>query len=866
MDMFSGRNVLPAGVLVFLMAATAGPLASQEGPQEIRFEEIVVNFDVPRLVNSDIFAQYDGAAIYLPLLDIFRLLEVNCAHDRDTRRISGYLYSKSDTYELDFIRGVVHSFGEESQLPRDGYMYDGHECYLRIDLMERFFNMPMQFDFSRLQVRLPLNPDFPAYQKLKRRLEQEKLLAGREEAHEVYSLAFRREYLMGGVADWTLSTNPLGNRRTHYYSLGLGAMLLGGDITVSGNGDTRTGIDSRQLRYKWHYYVDNNSYLTQVELGDVFIGGHFSRRLDGLMVTNRPQVRRKYFQTIDLSGYLGEGWEVELYVDHRLVDFTKTDHAGEYHFNLDIFYGASSITVKMYGPNGELRVEEKDIKIPYNLIPRGELEYAATVGQADGSMEKGLFAQAGCFYGITTGLTAGISADLPLKVDLPPSAAGESRPLVGGEMAFQPLTNLTMNGFIAPDYALQGGVSFTRPSVFNIYSGFTRYRPNMIRNPLGQIHNISFAVSSPLKLWGRQLGLRCNLAHDRYPKSSHISAHYGFSSSISHFYFNYIGRYKVSEYDEANRSIRTVSSQLILGSRRAWLVRPQFRIDYDHDRNEIVKYGVFLSRRVFRTGQLSFSYERNEVARSNLYMVTFNIFTNFADFNTRVIASSDQVAMTQSQHGSIRFNRELGAIHLNRRSGVGQCSAVLRPFVDGNFNGVYDEGEEYIRGMRARIKGASGQPLGKDRLYYYDRLQPYDEYVVQIDEYSLDNPLLKPVHEGYRVHFNPNMVTAIEVPVVVVSEISGRVQRQLDHGRTGIGGVKIQLLNLATGSRTEITTFNNGEFYYLGLIPGTYRARILPAQLDAYGYVSEPETVDFEVVAVEGGSVVENVNFLLIPK
>jgi len=167
--------------------------------------------------------------------------------------------------------------------------------------------------------------------------------------------------------------------------------------------------------------------------------------------------------------------------------------------------------------------------------------------------------------------------------------------------------------------------------------------------------------------------------------------------------------------------------------------------------------------------------------------------------------------------------------------------------------------------MRARIKGASGRPTGKNRNYYYDRLQPYDEYIVEIDQYSLDDPLLKPVHDGFRVHFNPNMVTSIEVPVVVVSEVSGTVKRQLKSGQSGMGAVKIQLINLTTGSRTEVTTFNNGEFYYLGLIPGRYRAQILPEQLASYGYVSDPPAVDFEVKAVEGGMVIEDVDFLMLP-
>ena len=868
MDMFHSLEIKPRrSALPLLLLSAMVWLTSPAVPQNDHFEEIIVNFDVPKLVNTDISAQYDGQTVYLPLLEIFRLLEANARHDQSAKQIRGYIYSQKDAFDIDVEQGFVKSLGTEFLLPQEGYVYDGYELYIRIDLMERFFNLAMQFDFSKLLVRLPLNKDFPAYQKLKRKLAQEKLLTKKEEIREVYSLPFHREYLNGGVADWMISTNPLGNRRTHYFSLGLGGMLLGGDITLSGNGDTRNGFDSRQVRYKWHYYVDNNRYLTQAEVGEVFTGGIFSRRLDGLLVTNRPQVRRKYFQTIQLSGNLDEGWEVELYVDQRLTDFCHTGQTGEYNFNVDIYYGASSITLKMYGPNGEFKTEELDVKVPYNLIPKGEVEYAAAIGQADGQMERGVFSQARCFYGITTRLTAGINADFPVKVDHPVTIGEEkSRPLVAVELALQPLTNMTVTGFYAPDYAMQGGFNIMHPSVVSVNGQATLYASNSILNPLEQVHNISFAVSSPLRLWGRNFGLRCNLTHDRYPNSSHLAAHYGFSTTLSYLYVNYIGRYKLSQYTEADRALKTITSQLIIGSRKTWLVRPQFRIDYDHGRNVLVKYGIFLTKQIFKTGQVSFSYERNEIAKSNLYMVTLNIFSSFADFNSRVVASSDQVAMTESQRGSIRFNQDAGDIYFNRRNGIGQCSAVLHPYVDDNFNNVYDNGEQQIPGLRAKIQGAGSRPMGKDKAYYYERLQPYDEYVVEIDEYSLDNPLLRPVHEGYRVHLNPNMVTVIDVPVVVVSEMSGMVQRQSELGRTGMGGIKIQVSDLTTGSKNEISTFNNGEFYYLGLIPGKYRARVLQKQLDVYGYISEPEMIDFEVKAVEGGSVIENINFLLIPR
>jgi hypothetical protein len=64
---------------------------------------------------------------------------------------------------------------------------------------------------------------------------------------------------------------------------------------------------------------------------------------------------------------------------------------------------------------------------------------------------------------------------------------------------------------------------------------------------------------------------------------------------------------------------------------------------------------------------------------------------------------------------------------------------------------------------------------------------------------------------------------------------------------------------------TELNTFNSGEFYYLGLIPGQYEAYIDPDQLSRLGYECQPPSLKFEVDPASGKEFVENLDFVLIP-
>ena len=153
----------------------------------------------------------------------------------------------------------------------------------------------------------------------------------------------------------------------------------------------------------------------------------------------------------------------------------------------------------------------------------------------------------------------------------------------------------------------------------------------------------------------------------------------------------------------------------------------------------------------------------------------------------------------------------------------------------------------------------------KNNQYYYEGLRPYDNYTIKIDEYSLDNPLFKPSYENYEVTINPNVVTSVDVPIITASEISGRVDRKNKVGQVGIGGIKIMLVNISRETVIELSTFNSGDYYFLGLIPGTYKAYIDPSQLKKYGYKSVPEKIEFEIRPVEGGSLLEDINFVLVP-
>ena len=825
--------------------------------QDKAAEEIVVRFEVPKLFQKDIYAQFKSDSLYLPLLEIFSLLSVKTEVAFENQHFWGEFNSPENKFDINLVDAKAKCFGRELTLNKREFILTPADLFLRLDIFDSLFRLKMNFEFSNLSVYLPLDKDFPAYQKMVRRLAHKELTEQAVLKRDYASLPYKKASFRGGVADWTLTANPVGGGE-HFGSLNLGGMVLGGDLSLQGSAASKTGVQTDQFRYRWHYYFENNKYVTQLEAGNLYTSGMLGRNMRGLMLTNKPQVERRYFQSLNVAGHQGEGWEIELYINNRLTDFAYTDQNGDYNFLVDILYGSSRIMLKMYGPSGEVLTEEKFVSVPYNFIPKGTIEYSVAGGLSDQQVGNGRYAQGFLFYGIFNNLTAGINTDIPIN------AEGGIKTAWAGELNYHPVGNLILNGTYSPDYSARVSFNYSQPSIIGLNGSYTRYYENPIRNRLNQISGMQLSISSPLKFGRHRLGLRYHITRDKYPDYNRLNMNYGFNTSLFNFNFNYIGTYKMIDF--LTRRDREITSQVIFSTVLIRWVRPQMRLNYDHTLKQLSGLGIYLNKRVFKNGQITLSLERNMQARSNLIMMTLNMFTGYADLSTKLYASKGLTAISQMQRGSIRFDQQAGRFRFDRKTGIGYGSAVVWPFLDDNYNGLRDNGEQILTDLRAKVGGAYGTKSKKEGVYYYDGLRPYDQYTVTIDPYSLDNPQWQPAHEGFVVSVMPNTVTEINIPIITAGEISGTVDRHIPDGKVGVGGINIMIVNEATGKETKLTSFNNGEFYYMGLVPGVYRAVIESEQLNRYGYASDPPSISFQIKTIAGGDNVSNLNFLIIPK
>jgi hypothetical protein len=150
--------------------------------------------------------------------------------------------------------------------------------------------------------------------------------------------------------------------------------------------------------------------------------------VSGVQISNSPMQNRRSFGTYLLNDYTEPRWTVELFVNNVLVDFTQADASGFYSFEVPLMYGNTSVNLRFYGPWGEERIEERMINIPYNFVPKNEVEYTASAGIVENE-EMQRFGRFNLNYGLSNAITIGGGVEYLSGVE-----SGEVMPFVNSSM------------------------------------------------------------------------------------------------------------------------------------------------------------------------------------------------------------------------------------------------------------------------------------------------------------------------------------------------------------------------------------------------------------------------------------------------
>lgn len=312
------------------------------------------------------------------------------------------LQIKAD-YLSDRIRFVFLEKSREivfDALPAESRKTLNGKIYFDKNFLEK--ELDVAFYINRLDMQLNID----AAQKLPliRRLEAQVLRQNIRTYSEQDSFAnyqFDNRKVSMPVADLTLQHNfnvrdYRGDNEKRYnnslYQLDTGMLAGGLDVYASFFGDSENKNYSPRARITaGRTFLDepkNALNLTSFEMGDVtgYNSTLFNNNANGrgVFASSFKDLVLSADKTIDISGPLSAGWEVELYQNGQLIAFRQAGIGGRYSFpDVPVNYGLNRFKLVFYGPYGEIQEEERDFYSGTSPVKKGEFGYTFNAYQKD---------------------------------------------------------------------------------------------------------------------------------------------------------------------------------------------------------------------------------------------------------------------------------------------------------------------------------------------------------------------------------------------------------------------------------------------------------------------------------------------------
>lgn len=583
---------------------------------------------------------------------------------------------------------------------------------------------------------------------------------------------------------------------------------------------------------------------TQVAVGDV-IG--FSTPLvaqssigRGAMITNRPIDRPDSFDRVDFRGELPAGWDAELYRNSQLIAFAVDRADGRYAFlDVPLLYGQNRFEIVLYGPQGQIRREERVVPVGLDSIPPRKTFYWAGINQ-DGRDLIDLGGNRNFGTGQWRG-SAGIERGLDAKTSISASLhslyvrevgrrnffEAALRRAIGPALAQFGASADSRGGFALSAQALaEFGRTYVSGETIWAMNGFESDR---VTRQVTGLHRLS--IDHAFKIGRGMLPVHLET---RYTTRANGQATLEVSSRVSTTF----GRYLVTG-ELAMRKDKTpfgpdpparIEAGL-LANARVGKVRlrgeARFRLSPETQFEQFNLVGEWSGKGDGRRAadwRAEIGYDR-ALDRARVGLGYVRRFDKFALTASAEAATDGSVAAGLNLSFSLGPDPRAGGgwrMSSSRLAATGQVLA--RVFRDSNGDGIRQPGEPYEKDVQLaagrvpvdQLTDSVGEVIIED-------LEPFQPVLIGIDSGSLPDPLVQPSTPGLVVMPRPGVTVTIELPLVGAGEIDGTLARD---GGVPLQGVDLELVNRDGRPVATTRTEFDGYFLFENVPYGDYHIRV----------------------------------------
>ncbi|MCF7824533.1 MAG: hypothetical protein K9N35_10230 [Candidatus Marinimicrobia bacterium] len=860
-------------LFLFLFQVLAGaPLVQEDSVAASgEEEEVYLSFRYKGVIDEIVVAYYKNGEFYFPLTEIFDYCYINYNLDATSLSIYGYFLNEGNPYLIELSSRKATIKNKEVNFTANDYLVKELDYYITAELLKSIFELDLQINLSRLSLRLVSPNELPVITRYTRRYrEQLRQQYEKQASEEDYELLLDREYRMldGALMDYSVYSSISETNKSANLNLSLGGEVLFGDV----QGSLFSEISQDTGRFgasdiRWRYSNNSHPSYSTITLGQQSSDGLISKTFQGVKVTNEPLIPKRSYDSYVIDGDTEAEAEVELYQDNRLVEVTQSDGSGYYRFVVPLNYGNSNFKIRIYGKQGTTLESDRNVLIPFNFLPVGEVRYELAAGRiADEFVnwkDQLNVTQGNIAIGVNNWLTTGLGMEYiednnnnepVLYAKVSSRVAGDI--LLGLDAAFANYYHFSMRGF---------GPNNTNMSMdYSYFVKQNQYNSQNYKHFLTGSMFYPFEVAK-IKFTGRGSGTWINQTGENQFK---------LTADIHQYYRGIRIRYGIRENRIIGVTEQSSSNELQLGavytlprisSIHKLLRGSYFRTDLSYN----TSVGNFEDLRLQYIKQFSNRLKAQVLTSFDLHQNTtyFEVGVSW-DFDalrststTRIIRSSP--SFIQTLRGSVGLDRENGEYLWDNRQQVGRAGVSVRMFVDENYSGSYDDGEEILPGNAITIEKSSSRQIIKSGITRLTQLQPYRRYNFRVNEARIQNPLLVASKKNFSVVTDPNRYKRVDVPFFMTGVIDGRVDRLKEETYLPMAGLRIHIKSENSGYEATVRTFGDGSFYSMEIPPGDYEVWIDDSQLEFLRMRATPEKLTFTVEASQEGEFVEGLNFVI---
>ena len=794
-------------------------------------------------VSKEIAVYVTEKGIMLPLGAISDAMEIPIEVKPDEGLASGYLYEKSNLFDLNFGQGTGSIFGTSVALDtvNAGATYD--DIYIELNTFARWFRW--KIEFNRLDMRLSVTPEKKL--PIQMRWERESgarpstpNLAKKSSNYPVIENDFNFATLPQTDIRVSNSSNfkPTGSSSSISYTFLMSGDLLkmNGFIYHNGRDGGSDGVTNITLGR-----VDPDGGLfgpvkaTSFQIGNVSLPGSMifpsTGNAIGFRISNRPTYQPEYFNFQNIEGVLPAGWDVQLFRDNELIGYITSNAENRYLFrDVPLFFGMNNFRLVFYGPGGEVTEERKSYNIGRNFIKPGETYYTLTLAGYRGDSRTYGKVELGILNELTLNLNtsavdiqgdrhyyagAGINAFLGPLILSPQFAYDMKENLLTFEAGVQ--TKVW-------DISLNAGITNFSPYQTGTQGARSQAMKNRRTLAISGIDFGQKPLFSPITLQYQGSTSFLDLNEDIISVASGLSVA---GVNIGNTLRWRMNDYSISLLEPAVKYTATSSLSLygimVQGSL-------EFGMSPEWFLNMI---RVSASKNIDELTNLSGTIERNP--RFDTYNLNINAARRFGEFSLGLYAgysSGNVVTAGISFSTSLAIEPGTGDLNFSEKMDASFGLASMRVFIDANKNGVFDEDEFPIKGVGFKVDGRDWDGSTNTSGVTLFRGLPVGKYTeIEVNTGSLPSSNFTVQLKGVQFVPRPGQALRIDVPVRMTSEISGIVYLKNEGQKKGAPGYVVELLDRETDKvvKTERSAFD-GFFNFFEVEVGRYLLRIKPVQ------------------------------------